>query len=216
MKVPFYKKLASYFYPIRMKKLSGEKNNYLELSLYRGQIQLSTKDALYSDGHRYTPMTIAFKELNKQNVKAIISVLALGGGIGSVVQVTERSGYHPIYTIVEHDNAIINLAKEVLSGEGKRINFVCDDAQNYIETNHEKYDLLVVDIFDGRVVKDFVTHSSFLKKCHQSINPGGNIIINYIVSSLSKWEADKDIIQSVFPKNTILSHGINRVIVAKA
>ena len=212
--IPFYKRLMSYLYPLRLESTSSTENPLLELFLYRGQYQLATQDALYSDGRRYRPMLVAFEAL-KQKLKDVKNVLVLGTGLGSAVHILAAKGYHPSYTLVEHDDLILEWCIEHLPGdEVKRVWPVCADAQSHMAHNDMKYDLVIADIFKSRVVPAFVTTEAFLTQCRRSVNPGGYIVINYMVNNDKEWRAAIAAINAVFPGNRVINHGVNRIVIA--
>lgn len=215
-RIPWYKFLLSYIQPVWLKKATGEINPYLELLLYRGRVQLATEDALYSDGRTYAPAVLAEKELRSwlPNVK---QVLVLGAGLGSLVEVLHGRGYSPRYTLVELDNTILKMAMEHLSEKPDiQLNPICDDAAHFITHQSEKYDLLFIDIFQGRVVPSFVTSVPFLTDCKARIAPGGRLVMNYIENDPMAWKTTLEIFRSVFPQSRILYHNINRIFVAEA
>lgn len=186
----------------------------LELCLSNGQFQLATHDALYSDGDRYRPLTIAFNYLGAAlyNVK---DVLVLGTGLGSAAQILHAKGLKPVYTFVEYDEIILQWAMQTLHADVvAKSKAVCADALLFMNDHQQAHDMLVVDIFNSRVVPVFVTTADFLKKCRQCIKPGGHFVLNYIVLNNTDWDSVSTTIKSVFPNLTILENGINRIIVA--
>lgn len=208
-----YKKILSYLYPVLIRKSSGTKNSVLELFLYRGQYQLGTFDALYSDGDRYTPLVKAFKIIRK-SLPGINKVLVLGTGLGSAVQILNKQGFSPAFTLVENDATVLNWALELLPQY--RADAVCEDAAVFIEKETGiRYDLIVVDIFTGRIVPEFVTTGVFLKNCRRKITPGGFMILNYIVNSKQDWLDARENLDAVFPNNKIHDLGINRLVIAQ-
>lgn len=210
-----YQRLLSYLFPVRVAKSSGTKNKVLELFLYRGQLQLATVDALYSDGTRYRPLKMAFKAL-KGRLSRVKEVLLLGTGLASAVHMLSEKGLTPSYTLVEHDNVVLELAKKYIPADVKQVEAYCTDALSFINTNERKYDMLIVDIFDGRVAPEFVTSEEFLLKCRQSLNSDGIFILNYIINGYPLWEDAIANIKTVFPDTQVLEYQINRVIIATA
>lgn len=186
----------------------------MELCLSNGQFQLATHDALYSDGDRYRPLTIAFNHLGAAlyNVK---DVLVLGTGLGSAAQILYAKGLKPAYTFVEYDETILQWAMQILHADiVTKSDAVCADALLFMNDHQQAHDMLVADIFNSRVVPAFVTTEDFLKKCRQCIKPGGHFVLNYIVLNNTDWDSVSTTIKSVFPNLTILENGINRIIVA--
>lgn len=211
--LPLYKKLISYLVPVLVRKSTTAENPLLELYAYRGRYQLATFDAIYSDGQHYTPLNIAYKQIDN-HLPQIKKVLVLGTGLGSAVQIMTKMGYSPDFTLIEYDNTILQWAMELMPEYKGVITPVCADAQQYMAANTQTYDLVVIDIFKSRVVPPFVTSQEFLTQCRNSINPGGHLIMNYIVQQNEEWHPIDAILRSVFPKCYCIDNSINRIIIA--
>lgn len=196
-----------------MRKGASDKNPLLELYYYRGRLQLATADALYSDGEHYRPLRIGFKQI-KSFLPEIKNVLVLGTGLGSAVQVMDKLGYQPDFTMVDHDSTVLKWALEALPGYGGQITPVCADAAGYMADNTTQYDLLVVDIFNSRIVPAFVTTQEFQVLCRNSIRPGGKMIMNYIVQRNEDWAPMDKTLRKIFPRCHCIDDGLNRVVVA--
>lgn len=212
--IPIYKKILSYLYPVRIAKAATPHNSVLELCLSNGQFQLATHDALYSDGDRYRPLTIAFNHMGAvlYNVK---DVLILGTGLGSAAQILNAKGLKPSYTLVEYDETILQWAMQTLHADiVAKSKAVCADALMFMNEYRQEHDMLVVDIFNSRIVPAFVTTEDFLKKCRRCIKPGGHFVLNYIVLNNTDWATVEQNVKSVFPGLTILENGINRIMIA--
>ncbi|HXS36128.1 MAG TPA: hypothetical protein VN721_05470 [Flavipsychrobacter sp.] len=204
----------SYLYPVRFRRGNSEFNPVLELYLYRNQWQLATIDALYSDGDRYTPLTAAFKEINN-TLYSVKDILVLGTGIGSAVQILNKRGYKPNFVLVDSDELVLQWAMELLGAANpKNLTPICANAMEYMDDDTNVYDLVIVDIFQGRIVPAFVTSIDFLEKCKKRIKPGGKLVFNYIISKPEAWDKVMLLISEIFPDNKLIKFGINRVFVA--
>lgn len=212
-KLSLYKRLLSQVIPVLLRKEQSQENPLLELYYYRGRYQLATADALYSDGEHYTPLKLGFKHIRKE-LPGVKSVLVLGTGLGSAVQVMKKMGFAPDFTLIEYDNTVLKWAMEVMPDYAGTIRPMCIDAQAFMQTNTTKYDLLVLDIFISRVVPAFVTTAYFLTQCRNSINNEGKLIFNYIIQEKEEWHRVDAILRSVFPKCYCIDDGINRIIIA--
>ncbi len=196
-----------------MRKGASDKNPLLELYYYRGRMQLATADALYSDGEHYRPLRIGFKQIESY-LPEVKKVLVLGTGLGSAIQVMDKLGYQPDFTMVDHDSTVLKWALEALPGYGGQITPVCADAEEYMAGNTTPYDLLVVDIFNSRIVPAFVTTREFLALCRNSIRPGGKMVMNYIVQRNEDWAPVDKRLREAFPQCHCIDDGLNRVVVA--
>ncbi len=214
-KIPIYKRALSYFKPVWLKNEVGYTNPHLELLLYKDRIQLATEDALYSDGKFYTP-GIAVADYLKPFLPKVNDMLILGVGLGSTVEIMEARGYDPLFTLVELDKVVLKLALEFLAANtATRLKPHCEDAKVFMEHNQKKFDLIFIDIFDGREVPDFATSTDFLIKCRESLNPGGRLALNFIINDMMKWNDAQINFAMVFPRHHIISNSINRIFVTK-
>ena len=91
---------------------------------------------------------------------------------------------------------------------------VCQDAKQFMNQNKNKYDMIFVDVFLGRVVPDFVTNKDFLLQCRNSLLPDGCIGLNYIINDEDEWATVQATFASIFPVYEVVSFNINRVFVA--
>lgn len=199
--------------PVLVNKTSTPENNLLELYYYRGRYQLATLDALYSDGVHYTPLKLGFRHI-KHQLHAVKNVLVLGTGLASAPQIMTKMGYGPDFTLVEYDATVLKWAMELLPEYAGKIRPVCADAEKFMKENTTHYDLIVVDIFNSRVVPQFVTTKAFMEQCRNSLNPGGKLILNYIIQQNEEWHRADAILRSVFPQCYCIDNGINRIIIA--
>lgn len=200
---------------MQVAKAATPQNEVLDLLYYCNRFQLSTHDAMYSDGDKYRPLMIAFTHIGSA-LADMKDVLVLGTGLGSAANILYNKGYKPQYTFVEYDSTILQWAMKVLPKEvSDKSNPIHMDAAVYIETCGKQYNLLITDIFNSRVVPAFVTTEKFLKQCRRCIMPGGYFVLNYIVLQNTDWQAAEQVIRSVFPNITVLQNGINRIVVAR-
>lgn len=181
--------------------------------MYRGRLQLATADAVYSDGDNYTPIITAYDAIGDKlsNVK---NVLVLGAALGSAVQIMNKRGYTPDFVLIENDEQVIEWAEEWLFDYQGNIEMIKSDAEDYLHRNNRKFNLLIVDLFVGRVVPSFVTTQAFIENCRSHISEGGSFALNYIIQKGEEWEKFKEVFDTVFPQNKIVENGINRILVA--
>ncbi len=212
--IPLYKRVLSYLKPVWLRYEKSANNPYLEVLLYRNRLQLATEDALYSDGDQYTPALEIARHFKKQ-LPTFESVLLLGVGMGSTVQVFRKLGCNAMYTLVEIDQVVLRLALEGLEKDsGAKLHPICTDAAKFMEENTEQYSFLFIDIFQSRVVPEFVSSRLFLAHCKRALTSNGCIAFNYIVSQRSELDTTLNNFATVFPNYKILESGINRIFVA--
>jgi spermidine synthase len=205
--------MLSYVYPVWIKGGRTASNPTLELLMYHGRWQLATKDAIYSDGDKYTPITVAYKALGSKLAR-VKNVLVLGSGLGSAVEIMGKKGHGPAFTLVDNDEQVLEWAKELMPPYDNEVKLVQADAMFYLDMDNAKYDLLIVDIFTGREVPDFITTMSFMQNCRTHVSDGGSFVLNYIINEGEEWNRFKKIFDTVFPSNEAIKDGINRILIA--
>jgi spermidine synthase len=181
--------------------------------MYKGRWQLATKDAIYSDGDKYTPINVAYKALDSK-LAGFRSVLVLGSGLGSAVAIMSKKGYSPAFTLVDNDEQVLEWAKELMPPYNNEVTLVQADAMFYLDMDNAKYGLLIVDVFTGREVPNFITTMSFMQNCRSHISDGGSFVLNYIINEGEEWNRFKTIFDTVFPSNEAIKDGINRILIA--
>ncbi len=179
MKISIYKKILSYFSPQLLEETGSELNPELEVWLDRGRMQLVSGKAIYSWDDLYRNFAVAFEKLEIGKRK-IDEVLLLGLGLGSVPFLLEKKhGLRPHFTAVELDEAIIELAgKYGLPRLESSMEVVTADAEIFVEICEEKYDLVVMDIFEDELTPPQFETIEFLENCKNLVRPGGLFLFN--------------------------------------
>jgi spermidine synthase len=214
-RIPFFKKLSSYIYPVRLKRIKGEVNPVLDLFIYRGRVQLATLSALYSDGNKYRPLVTAYKALEPE-LAGLESVLVLGTGLGSAVEIMHEKGYHPHFTLIDNDKEVLRLALEHLQDKGisSQLQPICADAAAFVRSDDKQYSLVIIDIFSSLHVPTFVTGETFLQNCKVRVKESGHIVMNYIAANDYEKKETFKTFGRVFPGSRVIDIGINNVFVA--
>ncbi|PSK92587.1 spermidine synthase [Taibaiella chishuiensis] len=216
-KVSPLKRILSYIVPVTVAYSHGTENTFLEFILYRNQWQLATEDALYSDGNRYEPFRLAFKHIEKQHLATLSSCLILGTGLGSIAQILcSRYGYKGHFSLVEIDRTILDWATDQLTTQGiVNISAHCCNAAGFVKEDVKQYDLVCIDIFQGREVPEVFTELEFLRNARQRLAEGGIWIMNYIINDEKELAAYMRNIRSVFSVVDVVEKGENRILICR-
>lgn len=209
--------MLSYLMPVTIANSYGKQNKFLEFILYRNQWQLATEDALYSDGTRYEPFRVAFKNVPKDKLDQVKDCLILGTGLGSIVQILSgKYKCNPNYTLVEYDETILKWAMESLLAMGiKNMTPYYGYAEDFVKECKGKYDLLCIDIFTGREVPLQFTELEFLVATKRLLKPGGIWIMNYIVNDPRETMQFLRNIKSLFPDVEVIEKNQNMLLIAE-
>lgn len=191
--IPSWKKYLSYLFPIKIESSSSVYNPLLVVNLTKGRLQLLTENAIYSYDDLYDNFDAAFSQLNISDVK---EVLVLGLGLGSIPYLLEKKyRLQTNITAIEIDEEIIHLAsKYSLHRLSNHIDCVCADAEIFLESTAEKFDLICMDVFEDESIPSQFLSSDFLEMIRERLNPNGIFLFNHLATT----GADKDIAKKYF------------------
>jgi spermidine synthase len=175
-----FKKILSYFYPITIYKETSTISKSIEVTLYNGKMLLNTKNTNYSFGSLQSILKKGLLDIGKEEIRKMDSILILGVAGGSVVQslITDFSFSKKIIGI-ELDAEIIHIANLYFNLD-KISNFKCliQDAEQFVKTDKNQYDLIIIDIFKDTEMPDFLFQESFISNSKQILNKNGYILFN--------------------------------------
>jgi len=130
-------------------------------------------------------------------------VLVLGVGGGTVMELLHGQFPKAHITGVDIDPVIIDIAKKYfLTGNLGYVDFAVADAKEYVVKNTSKFDCLIIDIFIGNAVPEFVKTMSFITSCKQRLSQNGVVCINYLQDREYKEKSKEfhQVLRSMFPK----------------
>jgi spermidine synthase len=147
----------------------------------------------------------AFKSLEDEQHKSVRRILVIG--VGGGIALRRLRAIYPGARIVgvDIDPVIVDAAKKYfMLGNIGNCSFVISDARKYIgkrTANHTLFDLVVVDIFIGNDVPEFVAGKRFLEDVKKCMRPGGKFILNYFSfhRQPEKSEVLRQILSEIFP-----------------
>jgi len=198
-----FKKILSYFYPITVYNKSSNISRTLEVTLYNGKTLLNTKNTNYSYGSLQKVLKKGLLDIGIHKIRKMNSILVLGVAGGSVVKtlITDFEFTKSI-TGVELDSEIIEIANSYFNLNKIR-NFKCviGDAEQFVATSKESYDLIIIDIFKDTEMPEFLFHDSFIDTVKQRLNKNGYILFNMMVLDKTKKDKIEDYLQHFDDKN---------------
>lgn len=183
-----FKKILSYFYPITIYNKSSNISRTLEVTLYNGKTLLNTKNTNYSYGSLQTVLKKGLLTIGKSEINKMNSILVLGVAGGSVIKtLTTDFEFTKSIVGVELDAEIIEIANSYFNLD-KVSNFNCiiDDAEHYVATSKDSFDLIIIDIFKDTEMPDFLFEESFVSNIKQRLHKNGYIIFNMMILDSSK------------------------------
>jgi spermidine synthase len=177
------KHILSYFFDITLEKRQSAFSGEVVVALSHGQYKLSTQNAIYSYGKKYTSFDTAFKAIDIQQ-QEVESVLVLGFGLGSVVDLLDNHPSIKKIIAVDADEVIIDLAKKYLqSGLKSNVEYYCSDAESFINNTHEQYDLILFDVFIEELTPIQFMQVNFLSNLKKNSAQNGTLLFSKIDDS---------------------------------
>ena len=154
---------------------------------------------LYLDGYPQTQKQYRqdWGKLLKKVLGETVLLLGLGGG--DVVKIltsqhTCLAGRQTskLVTAVELEPEVIAAAR-VYFGivPNEKLIILAEDAKQFMARNERLYDLIVVDLYSGDGVPEFVESDQFLHEVARALAPRGVGLINYASHSFGKSEFEK-------------------------
>lgn len=163
----------------------------------------------------YTRMVMAGLMLTPQPKRIFIA--GLGGG--SIPRVFNRLVPEAQIDVAEIDEAVVEVARDYFDyrGEGKLKNII-KDARVYIKQAARfkvKYDLIVLDAFNGDYIPEHLMTKEFLEECKALLTPGGILVANTFSTS-GLYSAESVTYRAAFgPFLNLKEVDGNRIIIAR-
>lgn len=105
-------------------------------------------------------------------------VLILGGGGGSLVNMLYEEKHPRSIDVVEISSEFIHIAKHVFQIDHPQITYICDDAFHFLKQNRKRYNLIIVDVFDGTKIDPRVYNPQYVGYIKKACKKHGAIIVN--------------------------------------
>lgn len=175
-----FKKILSYFYPITIYKETSTISKSIEVTLYNGKMLLNTENTNYSFGSLQSILKTGLLDIGATEISRMESVLILGVAGGSVIQtLVSDFSFSKNITGVELDQEIIQIANSYFNLD-KIPNFKCviADAEKFVQSDTNRYDLIIIDIFKDTEMPEFLFQESFISISKQLLNKNGYILFN--------------------------------------
>lgn len=161
----------------------------------------------------------AIKRLEVNSKMRVKNILIFGVAGGTVIHMLSKIFPHAHMLGVDIDTTMIDLGKKYFDlDQISNLSFVTADAKKYVQAKHEQvYDLIVVDIYIGRDLPDFLRDQKFLFGVEKNLVPGGYVLMNYLRDGEYEKKA-KDLekkLQKAFPHVTSADYLNNRFFLAR-
>jgi spermidine synthase len=178
-----FAKFLSYFIPINVYKKNSEISKSLEVTWNNGELVLDSKNTNYSYGSLQRILKKGLKYIGYERIKKFETILILGVAGGSVIKtLVDDVKFKGKITGVEIDQDIVEIANQYFKlNEIKNLELVVDDAFEFVLKTKEKYDLIVIDIFQDTKMPNFLFEDYFINRITILLKNNGFILFNTMV-----------------------------------
>ena len=172
--------LLSYIFPRIILKTSSSYNREIRVLEESGKYKLLVNGSRQSGSYIAMLWRRAFLNFSIAHLP-VSRILVLGVGGGTVFGLLKRFFPQAAMTGVDIDPTILDIAEKYFGlADMQGLTLIHDDAQGFVHKTREHYDLVIVDLFFGREIPEFVTKDIFLTDLKRLTSPGGRIVINFL------------------------------------
>lgn len=126
----------------------------------------------------------AIRKFRIDRIQHVDSILVLGVGGGTVIEMLAKHFPNASITAIEIDQVIIRIAKQYFEiDKHPNVHLVRADANAYVRELARKkkvFDLVIVDVFIGPKIPEFVSLPTFLNLLQAITQTHGCVLINYL------------------------------------
>ena len=187
------KRILSYFIPINIYQKKSEINKNLEVTWANGQLVLDSENTNYSYGSLQRILRKGLHYIGFERIRGFENVLVLGVAGGSVIKtLVDEIKFSGKITGVELDANVIEIANKYFGlNQIPNLEIVIGDAFEYILKTKEKYDLIIIDIFQDTTMPNFLFEDFFINRINFLLKVNGFILFNTM--TLNKKDKERNL-----------------------
>ena len=176
-------KFLSYFIPINVIKKNSSISKTLEVTWNNGELVLDSKNTNYSYGSLQRILKKGLKYIGFERIRKFDNILILGVAGGSVIKtLVDEVKFKGKITGVEIDKDVVEIANKYFKlNEIKNLELIVDDAFEFVLKTKDKYDLIIIDIFQDTTMPNFLFEDFFINRINFLLNIDGFILFNTMV-----------------------------------
>jgi spermidine synthase len=174
------KKLFSYLIPIKIFKVNSSLSKTIEVTWANGELVLDSENTNYSYGSLQRILRKGLRHIGFEKIAMMEQVLVLGVAGGSVIKtLVDEISFKGKITGVEIDSEIITIANEYFKlNEIQNLEIVIDDAFEFVLKTKDRYDLIIIDIFQDTKMPNFLFEQFFVNRICFLLKSKGIVLFN--------------------------------------
>ncbi|MFV8465349.1 spermidine synthase [Flavobacterium sp. LB1P62] len=177
------KKIFSYLIPIKIYQSKSSLSKSIEVTWANGELVLDSENANYSYGSLQRILRIGLKNIGFEKIATMEHILVLGVAGGSVIKtLVDEIKYKGKITGVEIDSDIIKVANKYFALDKiPQLDIVIEDAFEFVLKTKNKYDLIIIDIFQDTTMPNFLFETFFINRICFLLKSRGFILFNTMI-----------------------------------
>lgn len=195
-------KIFSYLIPIKIFKKKSVRSKVIEVTWANGELVLDSENTNYSYGSLQRILRYGLRNIGYQNILNMQHILILGVAGGSVIKtLVDEIEYKGKITGVEIDPDIIEVANKYFNlNLMHQLDIVIDDAFEFVLKAKQKYDLIIIDVFEDIHMPNFLFESFFSNKICSLLNDKGFVLFNTMILDEKHNIRNKKYISDIDPQ----------------
>jgi spermidine synthase len=188
------KRLLSFLLPVKIHQKKSVYSKNLEVTWNNGYLVLDSENTNYSYGSLQRVLKRGLKYIGYDRIRNFQSILVLGVAGGSVIETLKKEiKFEGQITGVEIDPVVVELATKYFGlGKYNNVSIVIDDAFEFVLKSKEKYDLIIIDIFQDTTMPNFLFEDFFINRINFLLKVNGFILFNTMILNKNDSERNFD------------------------
>ncbi|MFV5696389.1 spermidine synthase [Flavobacterium sp. LB3P122] len=177
------KKIFSYLIPIKIFQSKSSLSKSIEVTWTNGELVLDSENANYSYGSLQRILRIGLKNIGYEKIVTMEHILVLGVAGGSVIKtLVDEIKFKGKITGVEIDSDMIKVANKYFALDKiHQLDIVIVDAFEFVLKTKNKYDLIIIDIFQDTKMPNFLFETFFINRVCILLRSKGFILFNTMI-----------------------------------
>lgn len=170
----------SYFVPRDIFRTSSSYNRDIRVQTFMGKRHCMVDGSQQSGAYVEMLWRRSFAAFEIERLRPK-NILVLGVGGGTVIHMLHELFPRASITAIDIDPAMIAIGKKYFGlGSLRRLRLVRADARTFVAGPRKKYDLIIVDLFSGARIPEFVETRAFFSDLKKPLGRGGRVVVNYL------------------------------------
>lgn len=179
---PYTMNWITYFFPHTVLRTSSLYNRDIRVVQESGEYKLLVNGSTETGLYIKNLLKFALEKLDISKEKQIRSVLVLGVAGGTIIHMLHALYPNAEITGVDIDDVMISLGKKYFGLTTiSKLTLIRQDAKEFVKYQKgAPYNCVVIDLFIGREIPDFIRSKEFIHNVATLLSPKGFVFINYL------------------------------------